>query len=229
MPWVRATLRGNTVFAKATSDGALFGDGGAVEIRYKPTDGRMYRARKENLSVLPGDVLPDDHCAPAEAVTKDDKKAASPRAAAAPAAPLPKDAVLAYTDGACTGNPGPAGLGVVILGAGGVELSEYLGHGTNNVAELTAILRALELVPSDKPVVVHTDSQYAIGVLQKGWKAKANQALIATIKGALAGRKVRLVYVKGHAGVTWNERCDQLAREAVTNRRSYKKDVSYKA
>ena len=60
----------------------------------------------------------------------------------------------------------PAGLGAVVVHDGQrIELSEYLGSSTNNIAELTAVLRAVELAPGDKPIVVHTDSQYAIGVL----------------------------------------------------------------
>lgn len=228
MPWVRALLRGTTVFARADADGALAADGATVEIRYKPSDGRRYRARRDNLTVQPGELLPDSFCGDADAVSKDARPAARRDDGAAAVASRP-GAVLAYTDGACTGNPGPAGLGVVVLGEGGVELSEYLGHATNNIAELTAILRALERVPRDRPIVVHTDSQYAIGVLQKGWKAKANQELIATIKRALSGREAALVYVRGHAGVTWNERCDQLAREAVSLRRTHEKAVSYRA
>jgi ribonuclease HI len=98
---------------------------------------------------------------------------------------------------------------------------EYLGIATNNIAELTAILRAAELVPRGAAAVVHTDSQYSIGVLTKGWKAKANQELVANVKTALAGRTgFRLQYVPGHAGVPLNERADELAREAVTRRAS---------
>jgi len=128
-----------------------------------------------------------------------------------------------YADGACSGNPGPAGLGVVVLdGDSRVELSEYIGHGTNNIAELTAILRALvETAASGRSLVIHTDSSYSIGVLQKGWKAKANQALIGELREVLRGRKgTRLVYVPGHAGVRWNERADALARDAVTSRKT---------
>ena len=66
---------------------------------------------------------------------------------------------------------------------------EYLGEATNNVAELTGILRAAEIVPDGAAAVVHTDSQYAIGVgSTKGWKAKANVELIAGVKVALARR-----------------------------------------
>jgi ribonuclease HI len=95
--------------------------------------------------------------------------------------------------------------------------------GTNNIAELTAILRALEEVAElERPVVIHTDSQYSIGVLQKGWKAKANTDLVASVKKKLAARtsRARLTYVPGHAGVPLNERADALAREAVSTRTS---------
>jgi ribonuclease HI len=129
----------------------------------------------------------------------------------------------AYTDGACSGNPGPAGLGVVLLGPRGTahEAYEYLGTATNNIAELTAILRALEATDGAGPVTIHTDSQYAIGVLQKGWKAKANTELVARIRAALSRRRgVRLVYVPGHAGVPLNERADELARMAIRTRSS---------
>jgi ribonuclease HI len=97
----------------------------------------------------------------------------------------------------------------------------YLGEATNNVAELTAILRALEWIPGNaKAIVVHTDSQYAIGVLQKGWKAKANQELVANTKRLVVARGARLVYVPGHQGVELNERADALAREAILTRQS---------
>lgn len=93
---------------------------------------------------------------------------------------------------------------------------EYLGRSTNNVAELTAVLRGAECIPADaESAEVVTDSKYAIGVLTKGWKAKANQDLILRIRRVLDGRRIRLVYVPGHAGVPMNERADELAREAV--------------
>ena len=65
-------------------------------------------------------------------------------------------------------------------------------------------------------IVVHTDSQYAIGVLQKGWKAKANQELVGAREERRCARgSARLVYVPGHQGVPLNERADELAREAI--------------
>ena len=237
MPWVQTLLRGQKVFAKAKPDGELDAVGGRVEIRYKPNDGRAYQAGVKNLERIAGaELMPDETCAPAGAApskttpapTSDrgarsaERKSAAAAQALAPGA-VPKDAFTVYADGACSGNPGPAGLGIVIVAPDGKihEGFEYLGEGTNNVAELTAILRAAEIVPDAAAAVVHTDSQYSIGVLTKGWKAKANQELVAGVKSALAKRTGwRLVYVPGHAGVPLNERADELAREAVRTRAS---------
>jgi ribonuclease HI len=83
------------------------------------------------------------------------------------------------------------------------------------------VLRALDEVEAGKPLMIHTDSQYTIGVVQKGWKAKANVALVAEVKARLRAREAtRLVYVPGHAGVILNERADALAREAVQERKN---------
>jgi ribonuclease HI len=241
VPWIRARLRGQPVLARATERGELASRGGRVEIRYRPDDGRAYHASASNLTVAEPTLYPDDHCVPAA-------EAAAPRAPAAKrsaggsgaatsrakpaAAPIEslseKDAAehaVAYTDGACTGNPGPAGLGVVLLDAGKrVELSEYLGTGTNNIAELTAVLRALEMTKGR--VVIHTDSQYSIGILTKGWKAKLNKELVGRIREVLADRPgARLVYVPGHAGVPLNERADELAREAIRTGQTRRQEV----
>ena len=235
MPWVRAILRGQKVYARADAAGALSPEGGRVEVRYKPSDGRRYQARADNLEVVDATPLPDDTCSPAEDVKKPDASAGSKGASAggkggaargasggSGGTAHPPGAVIAYADGACSGNPGPSGLGVVVIdGPTRVELSEYLGEGTNNIAELTAVLRALGEVPRDKAMMIYTDSQYTIGVVQKGWKAKANQSLVADLRAALAEHPTaRLAYVPGHSGVLLNERADALAREAVTGRRT---------
>lgn len=231
MPWVRALLRGQKVLAKVRADGSFDANGGRVEIRYKPNDGRAYQAGARNLELIAGEpLLPDDACSEAaaappkvdRATASQERKATAAAKALAPGA-VPKDAWTVYADGACSGNPGPAGLGIVLVGPDGQvhEGFEYLGIATNNIAELTGILRAAELVPEGEQAVVHTDSQYSIGVLQKGWKAKANQELIANVKYALSQRAgFRLVYVPGHSGVPLNERADELAREAVRTRGS---------
>jgi ribonuclease HI len=218
MPWIEATLRGQRVLARARADGTLVSEGGRVEIRYRANDGKAYRAGERNLDVAPGaTVHPDEACGPAAADGEGRVKGRSAAQA------VPADAWIAYTDGACSGNPGPAGSGVVLVAPGGKmhEGLEYLGEATNNVAELTAILRAVEWIPQQAAaIVVHTDSQYAIGVLQKGWKAKANGDLVARTKRVVQERGARLVYVPGHQGVALNERADELAREAVTTRSS---------
>ena len=129
--------------------------------------------------------------------------------------------VIIYADGACSGNPGPAGIGVYIHDSRGEqEVSEYLGQGTNNIAELVAIQRALDLCPDKSAVIkIHTDSAYSIGVLTQNWKAKANQELIAKIRAQLRGfARVKFIKVAGHAGIPGNERADMLARRAVTGR-----------
>ncbi len=213
--WIRAKLRGQLVYARCDEAGKLVEKGGRVEIRYRTDDGRMYQAAARNLTVADKTVLPDDTCTAAEPVSGKSTKKKMPVSGV--------DAeVIAYTDGACSGNPGPAGLGVVLLTpAVRVERAEYLGIATNNVAELTAILRALEEMAArdecvGRDAVIHTDSQYAIGVLQKGWKAKKNVELVADLKRAIAAHgRCRLVYVPGHAGVPLNERADELARQAV--------------
>lgn len=226
MAWIRKKLRGATVFARCDDSGELLAEGGRVEVRYKPGDARAYRAGARNLSPA-GDttVLPDSHCGDAEPVATPEPSAKKKRieGAATPPAAHEEGAVIVYADGACSGNPGPAGLGVVILdGEERAELSEFLGRGTNNVAELTAILRAAErLGERDAPIRIYTDSKYSIGVLTKGWKAKKNPELVVSTKTALSQlTDVRLFYVPGHAGVALNERADELARAAVVARAS---------
>src|SRR5262245_39381132 len=174
MPWRAAVLRGTRVLARCDERGELKVDGGRVEVRYKPHDGKAYKAAPGNLMLEPKfEVLPDEHCSEAGEAPK---AAAGAKLGTAAAVGVPKTNadLIAYTDGACSGNPGPAGLGVVLLVRGQRrELSEYLGTATNNIAELTAILRVVEVLePTAEPLVVHTDSQYAIGVLTKGWKPK---------------------------------------------------------
>jgi ribonuclease HI len=123
-----------------------------------------------------------------------------------------------YTDGACSGNPGLCGIGVVMKYGGRTrEYSQFLGHGTNNIAELMAILKALRLVKKPEiPVVIHTDSQYALGVLSLGWKARENKKLIGEILEEMKRfESVTFVKVAGHADVELNNKADKLARDGV--------------
>lgn len=131
------------------------------------------------------------------------------------------DAVCIYTDGASSGNPGPSGIGVLLLyGEHEKEMSRYIGVATNNIAELEAIRAGLqELKKADIPIRIFTDSEYAYGVLTRGWKARKNQELIASIKEIMSKFKdLKLIRVKGHAGIEGNERADILATSAIKNR-----------
>lgn len=231
MPWRKARFKDSEVLARCDAAGRLAAQGGRVEIRYRATDQRSYNASLANLSPIEGgEVMADDACAEAQPAPQrgtpsggrsSGMSKAQKSEASGANKPLPANAIVAYTDGACSGNPGPAGVGVVLIdGKERRELSEFLGTATNNIAELTAIELAVRASPSERPIRVHTDSQYAIGVLTKGWKAKANQELIAKLRELLKGRHVEIVYVPGHAGVLLNERADVLAVQAVQQQKS---------
>ncbi len=128
--------------------------------------------------------------------------------------------IICYTDGACIGNPGPAGCGAVVILPGGKAIEGYraLGQGTNNIAELTAVDLALDLIPADlisiTCIEILTDSKYTQGILSKSWKATKNKELISKIKDKLAHlstMRVRIHWVGGHVGIDGNERADRLA------------------
>jgi len=133
--------------------------------------------------------------------------------------PIPEDGVITiYTDGASSGNPGPSGIGVYFrYGDKEKDISEYIGNATNNIAELTAIEVALKsLKKTDIPVRLYTDSKYCYGLLMLGWKAKMNINLVNNIRLLMKRFKdLKIIKVKGHAGVPENERADQLAQAAV--------------
>ncbi len=239
MPWIKRKLRGNKVFVRVDDNAApVANDKGLVEVLYKlSAQAKIYNASVSNLiptgdaadeTPIHSDDAPppggtsDGASTPASKASPKSKSKASAASASA-AAPLPKDAIIIYTDGACSGNPGPMGIGAVILnGEHRQEVSEFLGTGTNNIAELSAIETALRLVPRKeraRPVVVHTDSSYSIGILDKGWKAKANTELVARIRELTKDfSALRFVKVKGHNGVPENERCDELATGAISAR-----------
>jgi ribonuclease HI len=227
-------LRGARVLARVDEQGTLVpGSDGRVEVRYRAGESRAYRAGPRNLEAFPGppELLPDETCSdlqgggsePAANTTK--QKAAKKSAAAARASQRvhAEGTIIIYADGACSGNPGPSGIGVVLQdGSTRKELSQYLGQGTNNIAELTALMEAANVIDApERPVRMHTDSKYAIGVLSQGWKAKANQELVARAKKALTRLKdLELIHVPGHAGVLLNERADALAVQAVKDEAS---------
>jgi ribonuclease HI len=214
-------LRGARVFVRVDERGApVAGSDGRVEVRYKAQDTRAYRAAARNLESIAGEeLLPDDACASAAAARDSPTpRGKAERAQAFASEKYPEGTIIVYADGACSGNPGPAGIGVVIQDERGRhELSQFLGEGTNNIAELSAIFEAAQAIEArQRPLRIHTDSKYAIGVLSLGWKAKANAELVARVKHALAPfTDLKLIHVPGHAGVVLNERADVLAVQAV--------------
>lgn len=219
-------LRDQTVWAEVDAAGQLVTDeAGRVAVVYKrDAAAKVYRASGRNLGAIAGATIEPD-LGPSPSVSPQPQPQpqpnAQPRSKPSPSlSPASADTIHVWTDGACTGNPGPAGLGVVVIdGTQRKEHAEYLGHGTNNIAELTAVLRGLDMVTdTERPVRVYTDSSYSIGVLSMNWKAKANVELVAEIRDRLrAFRDVKFVKVAGHAGIPENERCDQLARGAITS------------
>ena len=217
MGWIPKTLRGTPVFARSNADGKFAADAaGRVEVRYQNADGaKTYRANRANLEDSP-ETSPETSTSGAVAPIRTERVEKGHG----------KDAVVVYTDGACSGNPGPMGAGVVIVGREGEnrrEISQYLGVGTNNIAELSAVecaLDALADLDKSRSLVVHADSTYVIGVLARGFKAKANAELVQRIREKCRRfPKLQFVKVEGHAGVPENERADELARAGVSGRR----------
>jgi ribonuclease HI len=145
--------------------------------------------------------------------------------------------VTIYTDGAARGNPGPGGYGVVLLsGQHRKELSEGFELTTNNRMELLAVIVALEALKfSNCQVTIYSDSKYVVDAVEKKWlwgwvkkrfKGKKNADLWTRFLKVYQLHQVRFVWVKGHAEIPENERCDQLAVEASMGR-NLKKDEGY--
>jgi ribonuclease HI len=135
------------------------------------------------------------------------------------------DEVTIYTDGACSGNPGPGGYGVVLMsGRHRKELSEGFRLTTNNRMELLAAIKGLEALKRDGTVVkLYTDSQYLVNAVNNGWlfnwemkrfAKKKNQDLWLRFLEVYRRHIVSLIWVKGHNNDPLNERCDTLAVEA---------------
>ena len=133
--------------------------------------------------------------------------------------------IVIYTDGSARGNPGPGGLGVVMLyGKHRKELSEGFRLTTNNRMELLAVIRGLEtLKRDDLKVKIYTDSRYVSDAVNKGWvfnweakrfKKKKNTDLWQQLLELYRKYSVTFIWVKGHASIQANERCDRLAVEA---------------
>jgi ribonuclease HI len=144
------------------------------------------------------------------------------------------DRVTIHTDGACSGNPGPGGWGVILQWGGHTrELKGGEAHTTNNRMELMAAIVALETLKRPCDVDLHTDSEYLrqgitdwiSGWKRNGWRTAArkpvkNSDLWQRLDAAVGRHTVRWHWVRGHAGHDLNERADELAREAIAEIRA---------
>jgi ribonuclease HI len=257
MAWARARFKGQQVWAEVDAEGAPVVTGGRIAVRYSDKAGAtIYQAgasRVEPSGQRPVELPEGQAAAPSasdegsggggpaprnappsgrgsgfgSAGSRTAAQATAAKGAAVAQVAAAADAVRCFTDGACTGNPGPAGSGLLVKFPDGrvVERHRALGFSTNNVGELTAIDMALDELdaaglPAAGVAVIFSDSQYAKGVLTQGWKAKANVELIAGIRARLRARPgVSLQWVAGHVGLAENERADALARKGVEESR----------
>lgn len=136
-----------------------------------------------------------------------------------------------YTDGACSGNPGPGGWGAILKWNGHEkELSGGEGDTTNNRMEMMAVIKALEALKKPSDVTIYTDSKYVLqGATEwlEGWKARGwkgankkpvkNQDLWEQIDSVIQKHNVKFIWIKGHSGHEFNERVDKLAVAAIPN------------
>ena len=136
-----------------------------------------------------------------------------------------------FTDGGCRGNPGPGGYGCIIRNGDKVlELKGANPQTTNNIMEMTAAIVALKELSGPHKVILSTDSQYLVkgmtewikSWIKKDWKTSSrqpvkNKELWQELHSLSNKHEITWVWVKGHAGHPENERCDQLANEAMAN------------
>ena len=142
------------------------------------------------------------------------------------------DKVIIYTDGACSGDPGPGGWGsILMMGENRKEISGGKKDTTNNVMELTAVIEALKLLKRPCKVDLYSDSAYVVnaflqnwilGWIKNGWKNSSkeevkNKELWQELFSLTKIHDVTFHKVKGHADNEYNNRCDELARNAIKN------------
>ncbi|MEG0832880.1 MAG: ribonuclease HI [Oscillospiraceae bacterium] len=140
--------------------------------------------------------------------------------------------VKLYTDGACSNNPGPGGwAAILVYGGKELELSGAENATTNNRMELTAVIRGLEALKERCCVTVISDSKYVVDAISKGWavnwrrlgwknsqkKTPPNVDLWEQLLALVAEQDVEFLWVRGHNGHAYNERCDRLAVSAYEN------------
>ncbi len=217
--WVRRRFRGNKVWLATDEKGRPLEKKGKLLIKYQVDQPYEYWVHARNVRPLSETSSPAQKQAPRRARRAPRQR--PPEPAFPGSHDLNDGAIHVFTDGASSGNPGPAGIGVVLRHRDRVrEISAYIGKTTNNVAELEAIRRALKAIRRrDLPVRLYTDSSYALGLLSRGWKARKNVELVEEIRElAETFRDLKFIKVKGHAGLPDNERADELATSSISDR-----------
>lgn len=216
--WKRMWFKTNKVWMAVDSTGAPLTRDGKVLIKYQLKQEYEYWVNKSNVAPL--DAQPEK--APSPNKKEHRPKRSTKNNAVGEGADWDetayKDKICVFTDGASSGNPGPAGIGVLLrYDEHEKEISKFIGNATNNVAELKAIQAGLAAVKNTaKPVRLFTDSEYAYGLLVLNWKARKNQQIVASIKETMTRFKdLKIMKVRGHAGHPANERADYLATSAV--------------
>jgi ribonuclease HI len=215
--WKRMRFKNNKVWIATDESGALVIENGKHPMKYQLGQEYTYWVRTDHVKSLN---------APVEKTSKQRSKKTKKITSTAIGNQAPdgskntwgKNTIHMYTDGASSGNPGPAGIGVLLrYGEHEKKISRYIGDATNNIAELEAIRTGLSEVNNPNlPVLVYTDSNYAYGLLTQNWKAKKNQALVSEIRRLVSKFKyLRFIKVKGHAGDEGNEIADKLATDAI--------------
>ena len=141
-----------------------------------------------------------------------------------------EEKVIIYTDGACSGNPGPGGWGAILMYKGAKkEISGGMKNTTNNIMEVTAVIEALKCLKAECNVQVYSDSAYTVNAfnqgwiynwIKKGWKTAGgesvkNKELWQELYELTKKHKVEFIKVKGHADNEFNNRCDEMARNAI--------------
>lgn len=140
--------------------------------------------------------------------------------------------VIIYTDGACSGNPGPGGWGAILMYKENTkEISGGEKNTTNNIMELTAVIEGLKLLKFSCEVEIYSDSAYVVNAFNQGWiynwiknnwktsgkEPVKNQEIWQELYSLTKIHKVKFIKVKGHSDNEFNNRCDEMARNAIKN------------
>jgi len=140
--------------------------------------------------------------------------------------------IIMYTDGACSGNPGPGGYAAILMYEGNMkEVSGFEKDTTNNKMEMTAVIKGLESIKEPCDIEIYSDSSYVVDSVEKGWlfgwvkknwiksdkKPVKNIELWTEMLKYLKMHNIKFIKVKGHSDNEYNNRCDKLAVEAYKN------------